>query len=59
MNSNWVHESTSKSIRQKAEKVLTDLKKKKYKDRKIKSIRYEEIPGSYPKAFREIIEYDD
>lgn len=59
MNSNWVHESTSKSIRQKAEKVLTDLKKKKYKDRKIKSIRYEEIPGSYPKVFREIIEYDE
>lgn len=59
MNSNWVHESTNRDVKQRADKVLFDLKSKRYKEKKIKSIKYEEIPGSVPKAFREIIEYYD
>ena len=59
MNSNWVHESANKDVKQRAEKVLSDLKHKKYKDKKVKGIRYEEIPGTSPKAFKEIIEYYD
>jgi hypothetical protein len=59
MSSNWVYESSSSNVRKKAEKVLTELKHKKYKSRKVKSIRYEQIPGIFPRAFREIVEYED
>jgi len=59
MSSNWVYESSSKDNKRKAERVLSEIKHKRYGKRKIKSIRYEEIPGSVPKAYREIIEYYD
>lgn len=59
MNSNWVYESTSKDVKQKAEKILGALKHKRYKERKVKSVRYELIEGSIPKAYKEIIEYCD
>ncbi len=54
-----MYESSSSNVRKKAEKVLTELKHKKYKSRKVKSIRYEQIPGIFPRAFREIVEYED
>lgn len=59
MNSNWVYESSSKALKQRADKVLSDLKRKRYKEKRVKSVRFEEIPGSTPKAFKEIIEYYD
>lgn len=59
MNSNWVYESSNKDVKQRADKVLSDLKHKRYKEKEIKSVKYEEIPGSIPKAFKEVIEYYD
>lgn len=57
--SNWASESTTPHEKRRAEKILEQVKKKRYKDREIKSIRYEQIPGIVPPAYREIIEYAD
>ncbi len=57
--SNWVQESTSIFEKRRAEIALEKIKKSRYKDRKIKSIKYEQIPGIVPPAYREVIEYAD
>ena len=59
INDNWIHETTDRNVKQKAEKLLSIIKNKRYNTRKIKSIKLVEIPNMIPRTFKEVIEYYD